>query len=211
MSPAMTDMSVILGTAAYMSPEQARGTRADQRTDIWSFGAVLLEMLTGKPVFNRETLSHVLASVLRTEPDWTALPPNTPPSIRRLLRRCIDKDRRRRLDSAAAAGLELDDARTAPPEEVQPAQAPRRVAALTIASVLGGVLVAVLALWAFHAARAARGGTADALHDHAASGASTEIVATKGRRDFAVAPDGSFLVVPRGQSGPAGRALARSA
>src|SRR5262249_10349882 len=102
-SPAMTQVGIILGTAAYMSPEQAVGKPVDKRTDLWSFGVVLLEMLTGRQVFYGETVSHVLAAVLKDEPKWAALPPTTPASIHRLLRRCLEKDRRRRPDSAADA------------------------------------------------------------------------------------------------------------
>jgi eukaryotic-like serine/threonine-protein kinase len=105
-----TQAGIILGTAAYMSPEQAAGKPVDKRSDPWAFGVVLTEMLTGRPVFTGETVSHVLAAVLRAEPDWSALPAHTPAPIRRLLRRCLDKDRKRRLDSAAAARLEIDEA-----------------------------------------------------------------------------------------------------
>src|SRR5471032_2048936 len=101
-----THAGIILGTAAYMSPEQARGKAVDRRADIWAFGIVLLEMLTGQPVFTGETVSHVLASVLKIDPDWTVLPATTPAPLRRLLRRCLEKDRRRRLDSAVAARLD---------------------------------------------------------------------------------------------------------
>src|SRR5713226_579333 len=101
MSPTLslhaTYAGVILGTAAYMSPEQAVGRTADKRSDVWAFGVVLLEMLTGQPVFAGETASHVLAAVLKSEPDWTRLPVDTPPPIRKLLRRCLEKDRKRRL------------------------------------------------------------------------------------------------------------------
>ena len=111
-SPAMmTGVGVILGTAAYMSPEQAAGKAVDKRSDLWAFGVVLMEMLTGQPVFKGETVSHVLAAVLKDEPEWTALPADTPAPIRRLLRRCLEKDRRRRLADAADARLEIDEAR----------------------------------------------------------------------------------------------------
>ena len=104
-TPALvTGMGVILGTAAYMSPEQARGQAADRRSDIWSFGCVLFEMLTGKRTFGGEDVIDTLAEVRRAEPDWSALPQATPASIHRLLRRCLVKDRkssaRRRLDPA---------------------------------------------------------------------------------------------------------------
>jgi len=97
-----------------MSPEQGAGKAADKRSDIWSFGVVLLEMLTGRPVFEGETVARVLAAVLTREPDWTRLPNETPASIRRLLRRCLEKDRKRRLDSPAAARFEIEDALTTP-------------------------------------------------------------------------------------------------
>ena len=109
-TPAMTQAGMILGTAAYMSPEQARGATVDKRADLWSFGVVLWEMLTGTRLFEGATVSDTLAAVLKTEPVWTALAPATPPAIRRLLRRCLEKDRKRRLDSAAAARLEIEEA-----------------------------------------------------------------------------------------------------
>ena len=112
-----TRQGVILGTAAYMSPEQATGKAVDRRTDLWSFGVVVMELLTGHRVFDGETMSHVMAAVLKSEPDWAALPPETPASIRRLLRRCLAKDPRRRLDSASAAHMELDEATTSHGDE----------------------------------------------------------------------------------------------
>jgi serine/threonine-protein kinase len=91
---------VILGTAAYMSPEQAKGKEADRSSDIWAFGCVVCEMLTGHPAFEGETIGEILAGVFKTEPDWRRLPSETPEAIRRLLRRCLQKDRSRRLNSA---------------------------------------------------------------------------------------------------------------
>src|SRR5687767_7789768 len=111
-----TDAGCILGTAAYMSPEQAAGKTVDKRSDLWAFGVVLFEMLTARRAFAGETTSHVLASVLKDEPDWNALPADPPASIRRLLRRCFEKDRKRRLSDAASARLEIDDALTGLPE-----------------------------------------------------------------------------------------------
>src|SRR6202011_3109236 len=98
-----TQEGIILGTAAYMSPEQARGKSVDKRTDIWAFGCVLYEMLTGKRAFDGDDVAEVLARILERDPDFSALPSPTPPAIRRLLRRCLEKDRKRRLDSAADA------------------------------------------------------------------------------------------------------------
>ncbi len=120
-----TEAGVILGTAAYMSPEQARGRPVDKRTDIWAFGCVLYEMLTGRPVFAGKTMSDLLAAVLTTDPDWTTLPEETPAPIRKLLRRCLEKDRKRRLDSAADARLEIDDVLAAPPGEASVVTRPR--------------------------------------------------------------------------------------
>jgi serine/threonine protein kinase len=111
-----TEAGQILGTAAYMSPEQACGKVVDRRSDLWAFGAVVFEMLAGRRAFDGETTSHVLASVLKDEPDWNALPPDTPAVIRRLLRRCLQKERKRRLADASDARLEIDEALTAPPE-----------------------------------------------------------------------------------------------
>jgi serine/threonine-protein kinase len=108
-SPAMmTGVGVLLGTAAYVSPEQARGKTVDRRSDIWAFGCVLYEMLTGKRAFEGDDVADVLVSVLTKEPDWDALPPTVPSSVRRLLRRALERDRRRRLADVADARLELE-------------------------------------------------------------------------------------------------------
>src|ERR1700682_3396829 len=110
LSAAATMQGVILGTAAYMSPEQARGKACDKRTDIWAFGCVLYELLTGKQAFQGETTTEILAAVLREEPDWQDLPGSTPVKIRDLLGRCLQKDLRRRLHDAADARIEIEDA-----------------------------------------------------------------------------------------------------
>ena len=109
----MTSLGTILGTAAYMSPEQARGKPVDKRTDIWAFGCVLFEMLTGRAAFNGETASDIIAAVLNRDPDLTTLPASTPPAVRRLLKRCLEKDAKRRLHDIADARIEIDDALTA--------------------------------------------------------------------------------------------------
>src|SRR5713101_249472 len=105
---------MIVGTAAYMSPEQARGKAVDKRTDIWAFGCVLYEMLTGKQVFEGETVPEILAAVLKEEPDWLALPPSTPAQICGLLRRCLQKDRTLRFRDAGDARIEIQEALIAP-------------------------------------------------------------------------------------------------
>ena len=107
---AMTAAGMILGTAAYMSPEQARGKVVDKRTDIWAFGCVLYEMLTGARPFSGDDVTDTIAAVVRADPDWSKLPSDTPTAIRRLLRRCLEKDRMRRLPDAADARLEIDEA-----------------------------------------------------------------------------------------------------
>jgi serine/threonine-protein kinase len=105
-----TAAGAIIGTTAYMSPEQARGRPVDRRADLWAFGAVLYEMLTGRPAFSGETVSDTLVAILEREPDLTVLPAALPPPIRRLLRRCFEKDRTRRLADMADARLDIDDA-----------------------------------------------------------------------------------------------------
>jgi eukaryotic-like serine/threonine-protein kinase len=117
LSPAtMTSAGVILGTAAYMSPEQARGRTVDRRADNWAFGCVVYEMLTGRRTFEGEEVTDTLAGILRGEPDWNALPPSTPQSVRRLLRRCLQKDPRERLQAIGDARLDIVDALSANPE-----------------------------------------------------------------------------------------------
>jgi eukaryotic-like serine/threonine-protein kinase len=102
-SPAMTQAGIILGTAAYMSPEQARGKPIDKRADVWAFGCVLYEMLAGKPAFAGDDVSDTLANVLKTEPDWAALPSDTWPSVRALIRGCLEKERARRIADLSTA------------------------------------------------------------------------------------------------------------
>ena len=192
-SHALTMRGVIMGTAAYMAPEQAKGKPVDRRADLWAFGAVLYEMLTGQRAFRGEDTTDTIAAVVGRDPDWSALPANTPASIERLLRRCLEKDRKRRLDSAAAAGLELEDARTSPLTEA-PAAAPRRVALVAVASVIAGAVVASLATWAV--VRPAPPATALPMRftftppPALRLGLSRQATA----RDFAAAPDGSFIV-----------------
>ena len=106
----VTREGVIMGTASYMSPEQARGRKVDRRADIWAFGCVLFEMLTGRRAFGGETMTDVLVSVVTGEPDWSLVPPYTPPGVRRLLRRCLQRDPRNRLRNLGDAAIELADA-----------------------------------------------------------------------------------------------------
>ena len=105
-----TREGLLAGTPAYMSPEQARGKPVDKRTDVWAFGCVLFEMLTGRAAFEGETVTDTLAAVLDREPTWSALPQTTPAVIRRLIRRCLEKDPARRLRDLGDARLEIEDA-----------------------------------------------------------------------------------------------------
>ena len=115
LSMAATMHGVILGTAAYMSPEQARGKNVDKRTDIWAFGCVLYELLCGRPAFEGEDITEILAAVVKTEPDWKRLPESASPNIRMLLRRCLQKDKTLRLRDAGDARIEIHEALVAPP------------------------------------------------------------------------------------------------
>ncbi len=109
MTAAMTQAGAILGTAAYMSPEQARGVNVDRRTDIWAFGVILFEMLTGKPLFQGETISDTLAAVLRKEPDWDSLPVEEAPELCRLIERCLERNPKQRLRDIGEARIFLQD------------------------------------------------------------------------------------------------------
>jgi Tol biopolymer transport system component len=123
---AATQAGLLLGTAAYMAPEQAKGRTADKRCDVWAFGAVLYEMLTGRRAFEGEDVTDTLAAILRGEPDWTALPSGVPPHVRRVLEQCLEKDRKRRLHDIGDVLLALDRPDVAVAAAV-PAPAPARV------------------------------------------------------------------------------------
>jgi eukaryotic-like serine/threonine-protein kinase len=136
-----TAQGMLLGTAPYMSPEQARGKVVDKRTDIWAFGCVLYEMLAGRRAFEGDTTTDALARILEREPEWSALPASTPVAVRRLLARCLDKDPRRRLRDIADARAELDDDSIAGP--APKAAPPRRRKAAAVLATLAILLVAV--------------------------------------------------------------------
>ncbi|MSO49782.1 MAG: serine/threonine-protein kinase [Acidobacteria bacterium] len=147
-----TQMGMILGTAAYMSPEQAKGKAADRRADVWAFGVVLFEMITGRQLFIGETAPEVMASVMKEEPDWTRLPANLPASLRRLLKRCLEKDPKKRLSSMNDARLELGE----PEAMVAEKAAPKALASpvwLAAAGILGAVLTALAFLFVVPALR----------------------------------------------------------
>jgi len=142
-----TEAGVILGTAAYMSPEQARGRPVDKRADIWAFGVVLYEMLTGRTVFPGETASDTIAAILQHEPDWAALPANVPSSIRTLIRRCLAKERRQRIADISVALFILEEPSSAPslPGAIAPRPSLwRRLAIPSSTWLLGGAMVGAI-------------------------------------------------------------------
>jgi len=148
MTHGVTGAGVILGTAAYMSPEQARGRTVDKRTDIWSFGCVLFECLTGRQAFSGDTVSDMIARILEREPEWDTLPARTPDRVRDLLRRCLEKDARKRLRDIGDARIELDEiiaTRSSNPSgELTRPRAPR-VAARTLLGALALVVATAAA------------------------------------------------------------------
>jgi serine/threonine protein kinase len=144
-----TQLGVILGTAAYMAPEQARGKAVDRRADIWAFGAVLFEMLTGRQAFAGNEITDVLASVLKDEVAWTTLPADVPAPVRRLLRRCLEKDPKRRLSAIGDARLELDERDITPSLPGASGSRTKRAFVAHAGSLLAGaVITVVLALLA---------------------------------------------------------------
>jgi Tol biopolymer transport system component len=180
-----TREGIILGTVTYMSPEQARGRAVDKRTDIWAFGCVLYEMLTGRSVFASETISDTIAAILNREPDWRALPTATPTTVRRLLERCVEKDPKRRLRDIGDARSELDEL-SAP---AAPAHAPsrsRRPVLLTAAAALVA-LAAGVGVW--NARR-----PATVLENPLANAQFTRFTDFPGTElDAAISPDGRFV------------------
>ena len=197
-SPAMTRMGVIMGTAAYMSPEQARGKTVGKRSDIWAFGCVLHEMLTGRRAFEGEDISDTLANVLKIDPNWQALPAEVPAAIRALLRRCLDKDRRTRVADISTALFVLDEAAglrgaVEGPAEVGPyvrgeVSRWRRVVPAAGALIVGGAIVGGAVWWSMRTASPA------VVRTTIATTESTALVTAGGVRDVAITPDGSRIV-----------------
>jgi Tol biopolymer transport system component len=201
-SPAlMTGVGVLLGTAAYMSPEQARGKAIDKRADIWAFGSVLYEMLTGRVAFAGATVSDTIAKILEREPDWRGLPTTTPTNVRRLLQRCLEKDSKRRLRDIGDARLEIEEMLAAPEgEQVRPPAAPRRpsqrLAWGLVAIVGAATLAASFIYWRSTAAGDTRVYRASLLPP---SGQSLSAVLPFAR--FALSPDGRRLAFVAGPGG----------
>ena len=180
-----TREGLVIGTVAYMSPEQARGQPVDKRADIWAFGCVLYEMLTRRPPFGGPTISDTMAGVLEHEPDWNALPATVPVAIARLLQRCLDKDPRRRLHDVADARLEIDDALASrePAGKVQSPRAKTRLGWMLATAALGVALATAVVLLVLRVPEQAPEIRLD--------------VTTPGTPDpasFAISPDGRSLV-----------------
>jgi serine/threonine-protein kinase len=204
-SPAMTGMGIILGTAAYMSPEQAKGRPADKRCDIWAFGCVLFEMLSGHPPFRGESISDVLAAALMTDPAWTQLPASTPPSVVAVLKACLQKDRKQRVHDIGDVSLALRGAfeTTAIQAGQRAAEAAphwRRVGALA-ACLLGGVAAGGMAVWL-----AMRPAAAAVVRTEITTTGPAALLINSFNRDVAITPDGSRIVY-RGQAQLLVRAL----
>jgi eukaryotic-like serine/threonine-protein kinase len=185
-----TQPGVILGTAEFMSPEQARGKPVDKRTDIWSFGCVLYELLTGRRIFGGETASDVIAAILRAEPRWDLLPRETPARIRDLLRRSLQKDPNHRLRDVGDARIEIDQAlealRTGPVPIAPPVAPPprpvsgRRLAAIGAAAI-AAVIIALAIVWIARRPRSP------------APGSATRFLAVLPFKDLSGQPDGQLL------------------
>jgi serine/threonine protein kinase len=181
-SPArITGVGILVGTAAYMSPEQATGRVADERSDIWAFGCVLYEMLTGKRAFDGEDLTKTLSAVLTSDPDWTLLPAELPRDMQRLVRLCLEKNVKNRRSHAADVRLDIEGALKAP------ADSPAKPAPSKLAWVVAGVMTLVAALLA-------------AVNFSQKPGALPEMrleiptPATPAPLDFALSPDGRYIV-----------------
>ena len=188
-----TQAGTLLGTVAYMSPEQARGQAVDKRTDVWAFGCVLFEMLTGQAVFAGETMSDTIARVLEREPDWERLPSTTPANLRRLLRRCLEKDPKQRLRDIGDARPELQET-LAPAPDGHRVTGPSRSALIGMATGLVVVTAAAVSvvMWRFIPTEA--GVTTRFSHVLAEDTPFTDLA----RSPIAIAPDGSSLVYAAG-------------
>jgi serine/threonine-protein kinase len=196
----ITEPGRVIGTPAYMSPEQARGKTTDKRSDIWSFGCVLYEMLTGRIPFKGETISDTLAAILEHEPNWQELPESTPANIRSLLRHCLKKDQRRRLQHMGDAGIEIDETLSlpaaAPPEFIsssvisRPAEL-RRLMLWGLVSLVFVALAASLTTWFLTRPRPPAAAASMCFHIDLPDG--TNLPRGIGT-NIAVSPDGTAIV-----------------
>jgi eukaryotic-like serine/threonine-protein kinase len=188
-----TMQGTILGTAAYMSPEQARGLPVDRRTDIWAFGCVVYEMLSGTQAFASESLSDTVAAVLRSEPDWRALPAGTPDRIRVLLKRCLEKESRQRLHDVADARIEIeDDEADATPAAASPRETRVNPVTWVVLSLVSGAVLASVVWWV--GTRPSRA-TPAAIHlSLTLANRAASFVHMNASRELAISPDGQKIV-----------------
>ncbi len=200
LTAAATQMGMVIGTAAYMAPEQAKGLPADKRADIWAFGAVVYEMLTGRRPFGGDDVSDTLAAVLRDQVDWTALPVATPSALRRLLKRCLERDRKNRLRDIGEARFALDELfRADAPVRGEPdtavSQGSTRVRHLVMGALAGAAVATLISV-------VAPLGRSESSSESTPTVGLTrrfEIVAPRrsfAGQDLAISPDGSQLVFP---------------
>jgi hypothetical protein len=183
---------IILGTPAYMSPEQARGKPVDKRTDIWAFGCVLYEMLSGHRTFGGDTISDTIAAIIEREPTWDRLPDRTPPAVRHVLRRCLEKDPRRRLRDIGDARAELEEALVNPAQEDRAPKAAgvtRRAAINTLVGAAAGAAVT----GAFAVSRYRGDATPRNLARFAVPLGEGEVVSASFNKVIAISPDGAYL------------------
>lgn len=203
MTAGPTQVGLFLGTAAYMSPEQVRGKPVDRRADVWAFGCVLYEALAGRQPFAGETLSDSIAAILGREPDWSALPPDTAEPLRRLLRRCLEKDRDRRLHDLTDARLDLDEAlassKQATPTIAAPLTARRSSAWLLPWTVTALALTA--AILSMTVARPRNRASIQPASLSIALAATAPVSGVFPGRSIAVSPDGTLMAYVGGTSG----------
>ena len=190
-----TQLGMILGTAAYMSPEQARGRAVDRRADVWAFGCVLYEMLTGRRAFAGDDVTETLATVLKDPPDWTGLPRDLPVPIQRLLRRCLAKDPRKRLSAIGDARLELDE-----PDDVrassEPAATPRRPFVPMLAAAAAGAIVTAAVAFGLWRTSGPSGQAETMMRTSML--APESVVFSPDAADSAISPDGKLVVFVSG-------------
>ena len=198
-SPAMTQAGLILGTAAYMSPEQAKGRPVDKRSDVWAFGCVVFEMLTGRRAFDGEDVTDTIAAIVRGEPDWHALPSDTPPQIRLLLKRCLEKERRARIGDMAVARFLMNETIAPSPTDGVPVPHDRKAGSRRLlAAALGGfVLCGILGAAVWLLLRPPDAAVAP-VRFVITPPATAPLILQGNDRDVAIAPDGSFIVYRSG-------------